>query len=95
MSILSIFYWYMNTAKLHYCDPVSVSVLKPRILVLNTVGNPICNMWQVYTRPTCASDFLGIKSPSETNSFHISYVEKQIVKCPDLFENQKLVSCSF
>jgi hypothetical protein len=28
----------MNTAKLQYCDPVSV--LKPRILIFNTVGNP-------------------------------------------------------
>jgi hypothetical protein len=30
----------MNTAKLQYCDPVSLSVLKPRILVFNTVGHP-------------------------------------------------------
>jgi hypothetical protein len=35
----------MNTVKLQYCDPVWVSVLKPRILVssilvFNTVGNP-------------------------------------------------------
>jgi hypothetical protein len=39
---LFIFYWHMNTAKLQYCDPVSVSVsvLKPRILVFNTAGHP-------------------------------------------------------
>jgi hypothetical protein len=27
-------------SKLQYCDPESVSVLKPRLLVFNTVGNP-------------------------------------------------------
>jgi hypothetical protein len=44
------------------------------------------NMWQVYTRPTSASDFFGIKREnlqkkkifaSETNTFHISYVESK------------------
>jgi hypothetical protein len=44
-------------------------------------------MWKVFTRQICATDFLGLKSPktgkfaiffaSETNTFHISYVESK------------------
>jgi dTDP-4-dehydrorhamnose reductase len=56
------------------------------ILVLSEKKKLVRNIWKVYTRPTSASDFLGIKSPqtcklaiyvffaSEPNIFHILYV---------------------
>jgi hypothetical protein len=41
----------------------------------------ICNMWKVYTRPTCASDFLPLKVGFFKKFFHVLYFQVVLKFC--------------